>query len=419
MHLIRIFPFYDEKDKNDPIYWRLRWIYFHSITGTRFLISVAFQKLYQEILWHSYSITYPFYTLFKLFVYWGTVLFILLICTATPPTKTSRLRREVDYCRLQGFCASKVILSCYMYRRDFSGYLRKLGQLPVYITNKIHMLGSNATYFVEMICKSSVRKLRSRWKNISGVGTAILLMQLNSVPNATYDTKETNITRLVHEQEKCEDKVRSDCLRQAKPNISQGVSNDTFFRLDLSQVADYNEIHPPVPYYLKTYEDDPIIGGASWDQWGINITPHLIFQDDSDDDDDAKYHNDLLSNKISELLYDQVYATIVEDVGPIYQMRTEFQSGSHRYCLIANTERLTLLNEKKVNKQEKDDFSFTQRAIELAMDNCATFHVCKDKFLFIGEIRPCPNIRVKGVYGVATAGGIGTIRFTITSKTGE
>ena len=28
--------------RNDPIYWRLRWIYFHSIMGTRFLISVGF-----------------------------------------------------------------------------------------------------------------------------------------------------------------------------------------------------------------------------------------------------------------------------------------------------------------------------------------------------------------------------------------
>lgn len=58
-----------------------------------------------------------------------------------------------------------------------------------------------------------------------------------------------------------------------------------------------------------------------------------------------------------------------------------------------------------------------QRVIELAMDNCATFHVGKDKFLFIGEVRECPNIRVKGVSGIATAAGIGTIRFTITNKT--
>ena len=78
-----------------------------------------------------------------------------------------------------------------------------------------------------------------------------------------------------------------------------------------------------------------------------------------------------------------------------------------------------MLNEAKVNKEEKDDFLFIQRIIELDMDNCAIFHVCKDK-LFIGDIRECPNIRVlKGVSGIAQATGIGTIRFTITSKTGE
>ena len=181
--------------KNDPIYWRLRWIYFHSFMGTRFLISVGFQKLYQEILWHGCSIIYPFYTLFKPFVYWATVFFILLSWTTTPITNIPRIRREVDYCRPQGFCASKVILSFYMYKKEFPGHLCKLGQLPVCITDKLHRSGSNATYFVGMICKSSVRKLRSRWKRISGVGTSILLMRLNSIPNATHSTKEINITR--------------------------------------------------------------------------------------------------------------------------------------------------------------------------------------------------------------------------------
>ena len=100
-------------------------------------------------------------------------------------------------------------------------------------------------------------------------------------------------------------------------------------------------------------------------------------------------------------------------------MNAEVPLEPQEYCLITSAEGLTLLNEKRVNKKENDDFFFTQRVIELAMDNCATFHVCKDKFLFIGEIRQCPNIRVKGVSGIATASGIGTTRFTITSKTGE
>ena len=109
-------------------------------------------------------------------------------------------------------------------------------------------------------------------------------------------------------------------------------------------------------------------------------------------------------------IYDQVGATVGDIQGDI---------GLQEYFLIFTTEGLTLLNEGKVSKEGKYDFSFMQRIIEFAMDNCATFHVCKDKFLFIGTIKKCPNIKVKGVSGIATASGIGTIRFMITSKTGE
>ena len=74
--------------KNDPVYWRLRWIYFHSVMGTRFLISVGYQKLYQEILRHGYSIIYPFQKLLRPFIYWSTISFILLLCITTPTLKT-------------------------------------------------------------------------------------------------------------------------------------------------------------------------------------------------------------------------------------------------------------------------------------------------------------------------------------------
>ena len=46
-----------------------------------------------------------------------------------------------------------------------------------------------------------------------------------------------------------------------------------------------------------------------------------------------------------------------EDVGSIYQMNIELPLESHEYCLIASAEGLTLLNEKKVNKQENDEFA--------------------------------------------------------------
>ena len=53
------------------------------------------------------------------------------------------------------------------------------------------------------------------------------------------------------------------------------------------------------------------------------------------------------------------------------------------------------------------------------MDNYATFYVCFDKKLFIGDIKELPNIRVKGVSGTSQASGIGKIKFTITNKEGR
>ena len=162
-------------------------------------------------------------------------------------------------------------------------------------------------------------------------------------------------------------------------------------------------MYPSVPHYLAACENSSIIDMESSQQC----------------DADSEYSNNFLSDKIPESVYNQVGAPVDDGSGRIYQMNVEIPLESHEYCLVASAEGLTLLNEKRVNKQEKDDFYFMQRVTELAMDNCATFHVCKDKFLFISEIRKCPNIRVKGVSGIATASGIGTIRFTITSKTGE
>ena len=53
--------------------------------------------------------------------------------------------------------------------------------------------------------------------------------------------------------------------------FSQEASDNTYFRLDLSQVVEYDEIYPPA-HNLETY-------------------------DDSDSDENEEYSNNLLSNK--------------------------------------------------------------------------------------------------------------------------
>ena len=58
-----------KKIKNDPVYWRLWWINFHSVAGMRFVMSIGLSKLYWEILWYGCCVIYPLQTLFKPFIY--------------------------------------------------------------------------------------------------------------------------------------------------------------------------------------------------------------------------------------------------------------------------------------------------------------------------------------------------------------
>ena len=60
-----------------------------------------------------------------------------------------------------------------------------------------------------------------------------------------------------------------------------------------------------------------------------------------------------------------------------------------------------------------EDFDMSSGNTEFGTDNCATHHICHEKLLFVGEIRPISNIGVKGIAGSAKAEGIGTIEFVI------
>ena len=262
--------------KNDPIYWRLRWSYFHSVMGTKFLVSVGYQKLYHELILYGWSGVYPFQTLLKPFVYWGTVSSILLLCMTTPTIKTPRKTKQLNYLRLQGFCVSRVILSCYMYCKEFSGYLRKVGQLPTCISEDLHRFGTNATYFMGLLCNSSVGKLKCRWKKIFRIGTYILLVG---------QTKGKHMNRSHHSripsQTKYEDRVRPDCLRQNKPNFTRKVSDDSFFRLNSSRVVDYATKYPPA-HNLEPCHNNSVLGTELWEQWDTDRTPLVTLHDNSD-----------------------------------------------------------------------------------------------------------------------------------------
>ena len=167
------------------------------------------------------------------------------------------------------------------------------------------------------------------------------------------------------EQYKCDSK--KDCLQDLPLNM--------FFELDLSNIveSDNNNADLSLPT-IEAQDDNSSTSG--------NSTQSIVTTKD-----DIDYKNtQLFLNKDDDL-------------------------GSYDYCLMVDIEVLSLVNSIENYKLEKDDFNFLDTIIELAMNNCATCHVCKDLSLLIGDIRADPNVRVKGVSGTSQAAGIGIIKF--------
>ena len=101
------------------------------------------QALLRAIITY-FLILYPIQLITKPFVYWGVILYVTLLCITTPSVKNLK-QNESDFCTIQSFCTSNMILSAYMYRKEYSGFLRKVGKLPRYLNEILHQFGANAT----------------------------------------------------------------------------------------------------------------------------------------------------------------------------------------------------------------------------------------------------------------------------------
>ena len=69
-------------------------------------------------------------------------------------------------------------------------------------------------------------------------------------------------------------------------------------------------------------------------------------------------------------------------------------------------------------KSDDEGFTFIPRRQEFGTDNCATYHVCKDVNVFIGEIKSSMNVEVKVIGAVSITVGIGRIQFIIKDDKG-
>ena len=76
--------------------------------------------------------------------------------------------------------------------KEYSGFLRKLGQLSVHITETLHRFGSNATRLMNLMCGSSVQKLQGRWSTMLHLGISVLLVGSSRITNTMHLFKETH-----------------------------------------------------------------------------------------------------------------------------------------------------------------------------------------------------------------------------------
>ena len=135
-----------KKTRNHPIYWRLRWCLFHIVMGSKCLLWKILSKLYYELSWHICIILYPIQLITKPFVYWGVIFYVILLCITTPNIKNLKQNKS-DFCTIQGFCTSKIILSAYMYQKNirdsYARWENYQGTSARYFSNLVRMYSFN------------------------------------------------------------------------------------------------------------------------------------------------------------------------------------------------------------------------------------------------------------------------------------
>ena len=96
---------------------------------------------------------------------------------------------------------------------------------------------------------------------------------------------------------------------------------------------------------------------------------------------------------------------------------TSWSDRSLKVCFPVIVKPICLANDID-NENDDSAYSFVPPSSEFWVNNCATYHICSEKSLFVGEISKVQNIGVRGVVGLAIAEEIRTIPFTINDPNG-
>ena len=140
-------------------------------------------------------------------------------------------QNESDFCTIQGFCSSNMILSAYMYRKEYSGFLRKVGKLPRYLNEILHQFGANVTVLMSLMCPNSVKRANCRRKQIFRCFILMLHIGIACATDTTifrYNYVPSAITKPTH--------------KMSRANCNQDLLKDVFFVLDISDIEDVHDV---------------------------------------------------------------------------------------------------------------------------------------------------------------------------------
>ena len=131
-----------------------------------------------------------------------------------------------------------MILSAYMYQKEYSGFIRKVGKLPGYLNEILHQFGANAIVLMSLMCSDSVKRANCRWKQIFHCFIIILHIGIACATNTTffyYNYVSSAITKpTINGFNKLH--------KMSHANFNQDLPKEVFFVLDLSDVEDVHDV---------------------------------------------------------------------------------------------------------------------------------------------------------------------------------
>ena len=178
---------------NHPVYRMLIRLLFHSVMLSSYCGSVLWDWTQRELsIWTFYWLSFvspPTKILIYIGIVMKTVIWIILssvYSNAIPFSKRSHFRKYFGYCR------RKMILSTYMHSLEWTGFLKKLNQEPILMTDTIHSTGLKGLLLFGLLCASSAEAIHDRKTALTSILCRRSQCNITMVPMSSHITSMNN-----------------------------------------------------------------------------------------------------------------------------------------------------------------------------------------------------------------------------------